>query len=86
MMSIDKDGESCTHADGSHAVNDNSTDHLGSHLIMRRGEMKSASKKLGLFTTSSTETEIVVDRERFPKFNGFVIFVWLKATKKRKTC
>ena len=38
------------------------------YLMMRRGRMINISKKLGLVTASSIETEVVADGERFPKY------------------
>ena len=37
------------------------------YVTMGKGAMMNASKKLGLVTTSSTETEVVAKDERFPK-------------------
>ena len=41
------------------------------HVSMGRGAMLNTSKKLGLAATSSTETEIVANGERFPKCTWF---------------
>ena len=44
------------------------------YLMMRRGRMINISKKLGLVTASSIETEVVADGERFPKYRWFRYF------------
>ena len=42
--------------------------------MMKKGDMTNVSKKLGVVTTSSTETEIVADGKRFPKCIWFRYF------------
>ena len=44
------------------------------HLMMGKGAMMNVSKKLGLVTTSSTETEVASNGERFPKYSWFRYF------------
>lgn len=45
--------------------------HAGLFLTMGKGAMLNVSKKLGLVTNSSTETEIVSTGERMPKCTWF---------------
>ena len=70
-MSIDGDGEVQACLDGAHTVHDDSKGHSGMRLTMGKGAMINASKKPGLVTTSSTETEVVSNGERFPNFSWF---------------
>ena len=60
--------------DGAHAVHQDGNGHSGLFAIMGRGAMMSISKKLGLVTISSTETEVVLNRERFLKYAWFRFF------------
>ena len=60
-MSIDDDGEACVHIDGAHAVHVDRKENSGMHSTMGKVEMMNASKKLGLVTVSSTETEFFSD-------------------------
>lgn len=53
--------------DGSHAANMDGKGHSGLVVTMGTGAMMNMSKKLGLNTTSSTETGIVSTGEWFPK-------------------
>ena len=53
--------------DGAHAVHNDVKCHSGLFLTMEQGATMSTSRKLGLVATSSTETDIVADGERFPK-------------------
>ena len=73
-MSMHYDVEVCMHIDGSHDVHVDGKGHSGMCLIMGRGLMMNASKKLGLVTTISTETDIVADGERFSKCSWFMHF------------
>jgi hypothetical protein len=60
--------------DGSHAVHSNCKGHSGLFLTQGKGAMINVSKKLGLVTNSSTETEIVATGERLPKCTWFRYF------------
>ena len=71
MLTIDEKGDVSTCIDGAHAVHNDGKGHSDLFLTMGKGAMKKASKKLGMFTTSSTKTEIVADGERFPKLSWF---------------
>ena len=55
------------HIDGAHAAHSDGKGYSGLFLIMGRGAMIKVSKKLGLVTTSFTETEVVSNGERFSK-------------------
>ena len=48
--------------------------HSGLYLMIGRGGMINVLKKLGLVIMSSIETEVVADRERFPKCSWFRYF------------
>ena len=74
IVAIDEDGNVCMHVDGAHAVHVDGKGHSGLFVTMGRGAMINASKKLGVNTISSTETEIVSDGERFPKCAWFRYF------------
>ena len=67
IISINENGEAYACIDGAHAIHSDGKGHSGMHLAMGRGGMMNVSKKLGLVTTSSTETEVVANGERFPK-------------------
>ena len=60
--------------DGAHAVHTDAKGHSGLFVTQGRGAMISVSKKLGVLTTSSTETEIVSAGERLPKCTWFRYF------------
>ena len=68
VIEIDKAGNIWIHIDRAHAVYSNSKEYLGLHLVIGYGAMINILKKLGLVTTSFTETEIVSIGERFPKY------------------
>ena len=53
--------------DGDHVVHADGKGHTGLFLTMGKGAMVNVSKKLGVATTSSTETEVASNGERFPK-------------------
>ena len=53
--------------DGAHTVHANCKGHSGMVNTMVKGAMISVSKKLGIVTNSSTETEVVLTSERMPK-------------------
>ena len=60
--------------DGSHAIHADTKGHSGLFTTMGKGAMISQAKKLGIVTTSSTETEIVSTGERMPKCTWFRYF------------
>ena len=60
--------------DGAHAVHADCKGHAGLYVTMGKGAMINVSKKLGLLTNSSTETEIVSTGERMPKCTWFRYF------------
>ena len=60
--------------DGAHAVHTDCKGHAGLYLTMGKGAMINISKKIGLVTNSSTETEIVSTGERMPKCTWFRYF------------
>ena len=60
--------------DGSHAIHADTKGHSGLFTTMGKGAMISQAKKLGIVTTSSTETEIVSTGERLPKCTWFRYF------------
>ena len=60
--------------DGAHAVHADARGHSGMVLTQGKGAMISVSKRLGVATTSSTETEIVSTGERLPKCTWFRYF------------
>ena len=57
--------------DGAHAVHTNCKGHSGLFVTQGKGATISVSKKLGLVTNSSIETEIVSTGERMPKCTWF---------------
>ena len=65
IISIDDEGKFHVHIDGSHATHANSRVHSGLFVTMGKGTMMNVSKKLGLNTESSTETEEPSNDERF---------------------
>ena len=73
-LTIDENGDVVTCVDGAHAVCNDGKGHSGLFLTMGKGAMMNASNKLGIVTTSSTETEIVADGEIFPKCSWFRCF------------
>jgi hypothetical protein len=69
---IMSDGENTvSYIDGAHAVHTDCKGHAGLYLTMGKGAMINISKKIGLVTNSSTETEIVSTGERMPKCTWF---------------
>jgi hypothetical protein len=60
--------------DGAHAVHNDCKGHAGLFVTQGKGAMINVSKKLGLVTNSSTETEIVATGERLPKCTWFRYF------------
>ena len=71
IILIDGDGIAYAHIDRAHQIHDDGKGHSGLCLTMGTGSMMSVSKKLGLVTISSTETEIVSTGKRFPKCTWF---------------
>lgn len=71
IISIDENGDVCICADGAPAAHADGKGHSGLFVTIGRGAMINASKKLGVVTTSSTETEVVANGERFPKCTWF---------------
>ena len=63
ISSIDDDSRVLTYVDGAHALNDYGKGHSGIFVKMGLGDMINVSNKLGLVTTSSTETKIVASSE-----------------------
>ena len=86
VLSIDESGDVAMHVDGACAVHNDDKGHSGLFLTMGQGAMMSMSKKLGLMTTSSTETEIVADGERFPKHTLFGYFRLAKEIVIKRMC
>ena len=60
--------------DGAHAAHMDARGHSGLFVTQGKGAMISVSKKLGVATTSSTESEIVSTGERLPKCTWFRYF------------
>ena len=73
IISITED-EAVIYIDGSHAIHNDTKGHSGMFTTMGKGALISAAKKLGIVTTSSTETEIVSTGERLPKCTWFRYF------------
>ena len=67
IIFINGEGNLCIYIDRAHTVHQDSKGHSGLFATMGRRAMMSASKKLGLVTTSSTETEVVSNGEKFLK-------------------
>ena len=60
--------------DRAYAMHSDGRGHSGLFVTMGYGTMINISKKLGLATKSSTETEIVSNREKFPKYTWLRYF------------
>ena len=73
IISITKKG-AIIYIDGAHAIHTDAKGHSGLYATMGKGAMINVSKKLGLNTLSSTETEIVSTGERLPKCVWFRYF------------
>ena len=67
IIAIDEDGNIYAYIDGAHTIHVDAKGYSGLFLTIGRGAMIKILKKLGLVTTSSTETEVVSCGERFPK-------------------
>ena len=74
IISIDDNGEECMHVDRAHALDTGEKRHHALLVAMVRGANFSVSKKIGLATTSSTETEIASNGESFLKCAWFHYF------------
>ena len=74
IIEIDEKGDVYIYIDGAHAVHDDGKGHSGLYITMGRGGLINQSKKLGIVTISSTETEIVSTGECFPKCTWFRYF------------
>lgn len=67
IIGIGENGELYIHIGGAHAVHVDAKGHSGLFATLGLGAMINVSKKLGINTTSSTETEVVPAGERLPK-------------------
>ena len=74
ITSIDEDGKVLTCVDGAHASHEDGKGNSGLFATMGLGAILNVSKKLGLVTTSSTETEALASGERLPKCAWFRCF------------
>ena len=64
ITSIDDNGRVLMHIDGARSLHTDGKGHSGLFVTMGLGVMINISKKLGLVTTSSTETEIAASGEQ----------------------
>ena len=67
IIRIDEEEEVQIYIDGIYVVHINRKGHFGIYLTIGRGAMMSVLKKLSLVIMSSTMTEVVTNRECFPK-------------------
>ena len=74
LIIINDGGDTIIYIDGAHAVHTDCKGHSGMFVTQGKGTMMNISKKLGLATISSTETEIVSTGERLPKCTWFRYF------------
>lgn len=74
IIALYKNGDTIIWIDGAHNVHMDGKGHAGMVTSQGRGAMISVSKKLGIKTLSSTETEIVATGERLPKCTWFRYF------------
>ena len=74
LIIINDGGDTIIYIDGAHAVHNDCKGHSGMFVTQGKGAMMNISKKLGLATNSSTETEIVSTGERLPKCTWFRYF------------
>ena len=65
IIGIDEKGNACTCSDGAHRVHVDGKGHSEIFFTMDRGAIMNVSKNLRLLETSSAETEIVSNGERF---------------------
>ena len=80
IISITEQG-AIIYIDGAHAIHTDAKGHSGLYATMGKGAMINVSKKLGLNTLSSTETEIVSTVERLLKCVWFRYFCILQGDK-----
>ena len=64
---INDEGNVHAHINRAHMVHADSKGHSGLFVMFKNGTIISVSKKFGMITNSLTETELVSNRERFPK-------------------
>lgn len=74
LIIINDGKDTIIYIDGAHAVHNDCKGHSGLFVTQGKGAMINVSKKLGLVTNSSTETEIVSTGERLPKCTWFRYF------------
>ena len=67
IIEIDENGDVHIYIDSTHAIHSNGKGHSGLYVTMGRGAIINQSKKLGVVTNSSTETEVISTGERFSK-------------------
>ena len=73
-IAIDEEGNDMMHVDGSHATHSDGKGYSFLVITMGKGAMINVSKKLGLVTMNSTETEVVSTGKWFPKCTWFRYF------------
>jgi len=71
IIGMDDSGNVVVYVDGARAVYSDGKGHSGLFVTMGIGAMINVSKKLGVNTVSSTETESISTGERFPKYTWF---------------
>jgi hypothetical protein len=74
LIIMNDGNDTIIYIDGAHAVHNDCKGHSGLFVTQGKGAMINVSKKLGLVTNSSTETEIVATGERLPKCTWFRYF------------
>ena len=74
IAGIDDKGDVSIYIDRSHTIHVDRKGHSRLFVTIGRGAMINFSKKLGLVTISSTETEVVSNSERFLKCIWFCCF------------
>ena len=74
IIIIDDNGNVHIYIDDAHTIYSDARGHSGLFLTIGQGIMINTSKKLGLVTTSSIETEVVLSGERFLKCIWFRYF------------
>ena len=67
IISINEKGEVCIYIDSAHVIHSDGRGHSSLYLTIDQGGIISVSKKFRFVTTSSIETGVVTDRERFLK-------------------
>ena len=73
IISITQDGVTI-YIDGAHVVHADLKGHSSLYATQERGAMINVSKKLGIVTNSSTQTELVSTEEYMPKCTWFRYF------------